>query len=104
MSKKTNKKTEDTSVFLDREEQQIEKALEKGEYESVKDLDKSKKIFEQAARDFRLLNKSKSITLRVNYLDLLRVKAKAKEKNIPYQTLLNVLIHQYVVGREELKL
>ena len=38
------------------------------------------------------------ITTRVAQSDLARLKAKAMEKGIPYQTLLASIIHQYVEG------
>ena len=41
---------------------------------------------------------SKRIHIRVNNKDLLKVKAKAQESNIPYQTLLGTLIHKFAVG------
>jgi len=40
--------------------------------------------------------KSIRITFRVNQGDLVKLKAKAMEKNIPYQTLLSTLIRSYV--------
>jgi len=48
------------------------------------------------------LQKSKPVTLRINQFDLIRVKAKAKRKNIPYQTLLGFLIRQYAQGEYKL--
>lgn len=80
---------------LDTEETRIERELEAGEYTPSKDINKTKKIFESAAKEFQELKKSKRITIRVNQWDLLKVKAKAKRSNIPYQTLLNALISQF---------
>jgi predicted DNA binding CopG/RHH family protein len=83
------------NLVLDKEEQEIEEALEKGKYRSDPDFKKNKKIFEEAAKNFLELRKTKRITLRVKNEDLLRVKAKAERSNIPYQRLLNLLIHKY---------
>ena len=42
------------------------------------------------------------IILRLNLADLYGIKAKAIETGIPYQTLINALIHQYVSGQVKL--
>lgn len=89
---------------LDKEELEIEAALSRGEYRPVKNLSATKKLFQEAARNHNILRKSKRITIRVNYLDLLRVKAKAKQDSIPYQTLLGVLIHRYAADEARIQL
>lgn len=92
------------NLILDKEEQKFEKALTRGEFVSVSDFEKSKKLFKEAARNYKNLQKTKRITIRVNQEDLLNVKAKAKNKRIPYQTLLNTLIHQYAEGQTQIEL
>lgn len=95
---KDNQKNQLKDLRLDKEELSVEEALLIGEYLSVKNQDNSKKIFEEAAKAYRELQKTKRITLRVNNEDLLRVKAKAKKSGLPYQRLISVLIHQYAKG------
>lgn len=56
---------------LDEEEAQLEAALARGEFISVPDLAATKKLFAQAAKHYRALQKSKPITIRVNQEDLL---------------------------------
>ena len=92
------------NIKLNKEEQELEQLLLRGEYKSVKDLKKSVGAFKQAVKDYRLLKKSKPITIRVNQEDLFKVKSKAKKSRIPYQTLLSALIHQYVEGKTRLEL
>jgi len=89
---------------LDKEERAIEKALEKGAFVSVSSLKNSEKLFKEAVENYRELRKSKKITIRVNQEDLIKVRAKAKKRGIPYQTLLNVLIRQYAGGLSQLEL
>ena len=88
-------------VTLDKYEQQIEDALSKGEFTSTSDLDSTKQLFQEAARNFRELQETKSITLRVKKEDLIKVKAKAKRNGIAYQTLISLLIRQYIRGEKE---
>lgn len=92
------------AIKLDREEQELEQILLRGEYKNVKDLKKSVVTFKQAVKKYRLLQKSKPITIRVNQEDLFKVKSKAKMSRIPYQTLLSALIHQFVEGKTKLEL
>ena len=61
-------------------------------------------MFQEAAKNFRQLQETKSITLRVNLEDLIKVKAKAKRNGIAYQTLISLLIRQYIKGETEVNL
>lgn len=90
--------------ILDPEEQLIEDALERGQFESVGNLEETKKMLSDAASRYKMLNTSKPITIRVNQLDLIKLKAKAKAKNIPYQTLLGSLIRDFAAGDYTLKI
>lgn len=92
------------NLVLDEEEQAIEQALERGEYEDAPNLKETKLMLEEAATRYLELNKSKPVTIRINQLDLIKVKARAKAKNIPYQTLLGALIRDYAAGNRKLSL
>ena len=89
-------------LILDEEEKAIEDIAE--EYVSSSDLEQSKKIVEDAALLYVQLNTSKPITLRVKQTDLIKIKAKAKRSNIPYQTLLGAILHDFAENKEEIKL
>lgn len=91
-------------VVLDKYEQEIEDALDKGEFVSVSNLEATNQMFQEAAKNFRQLQETKSITLRVNMEDLIKVKAKAKRNGIAYQTLIGLLIRQYIKGETEVVL
>ncbi len=41
------------------------------------------------------IEKNSKISIRVNEKDLRKVKSKAIEVGVPYQTLINMIIHQY---------
>ena len=86
-------------VRLDDQEKRIEKALEKGEFVSASNLKETKNLFKEAAKNYLEMAKTKRITIRVNNEDLIKVKARAKRNNVPYQTMLNALIRQFVEGR-----
>lgn len=50
-----------------------------------------------AARSY--LTKTRNINIRLSEYDLFCLKRKSAEKNIPYQTILASVIHQYVTGK-----
>jgi len=82
--------------FLDEEEKELYESVERGEWVSVSEEEKEKDLakFRQAYKN--TFGKTKSISLRVNETDLIKLKAKALEQGLPYQTLLGSIIHQYV--------
>ncbi|MDP3948085.1 MAG: hypothetical protein Q8P87_00045 [bacterium] len=91
-------------MVLDKYEQEIEDALDKGVFVSAPNLESTKEMFQEAAKNFRQLQETKSITLRVKIEDLIKVKAKAKRNGIAYQTLISLLIRQYIKGETEVVL
>jgi predicted DNA binding CopG/RHH family protein len=91
-------------LILDKEEQAIEQAIEAGAYTDVARLADSKSLIAEAAKTYTQLNTTKPITLRVNQVDLLRIKAKAKRSSIPYQTLLGAVLHDFATGDRELRI
>ncbi|HEV2403680.1 MAG TPA: hypothetical protein VGS08_05785 [Candidatus Saccharimonadales bacterium] len=89
-------------LILDEEEQAIEKALEDGEFVSDPNFDESKKIIENAAKQYVELNKTRPITLRVKQVDLIKIKVKAERNGLPYQTMLSALLHDFAEGNKSL--
>ncbi len=92
------------NVVLSEDEQLVEQALEEDEYKDAANFEITQQLLADAAAQYQDLNTSKPITIRINQLDLIRVKAKAASGNIPYQTLLGALIHQYAEGEKTLQL
>jgi predicted DNA binding CopG/RHH family protein len=43
--------------------------------------------------------KSTSISLRLNHFDLEKVKEKARESGLPYQTLISMVLHKYITDQ-----
>ena len=101
---KKNNRDPFKDLKLDKEEQLIEEELAKGQYVSARNLKKRKELFMKAVKEFRELRRTKPITIRVNTADLIKVKVKAKENKIPYQTLLSVLIGKYADGKTKIEL
>lgn len=78
---------------LDSEEEEILKAFEEGKLVRVKDFAKEKALLEEAARNTS--KKTKNINIRLSEKDVQKLKAKAIEEGIPYQTLAASILHKY---------
>jgi len=103
MNKKINKKLKE-ELPLDDYERELAAFLKKGEFVSDPRFRETKKMLQEAAKNFLELQKTKRITLRVKNEDIIKVKAKAKRVNIPYQRLLNALIHKYAEGETSIRI
>lgn len=86
------------NLVLDEYEQELEKSIERGEWKRVPNFEKRKKELKLAAHNTLDLRKSKRITFRIKQGDLIRLKVRAEQRSIPYQTLLGALIRDYVEG------
>ena len=84
------------AVQLDKDDREFAKSLESEEW--VSDLTKKeKKQYQEYAR--YSLNKRKRINIRMTERDLKKIRAKAIEEGIPYQSLITMLIHKYNEGK-----
>ncbi len=93
-----------SKLSLDEEEKLIEELIKREEFSELPDFDDTKKILEEAAKQYIQLNTSKRVTIRIKQKDLIKVKARAKRNNIPYQTLLGAVIHDFAEERRELNI
>lgn len=74
---------------LTKDEKLIEDQIDKLKPISKKKKDEINKILSRA-------RKNKSISLRISNYDLDKIKEKAEKVGIPYQTLINSVLHKYV--------
>ena len=77
---------------LDPEEQKILDEVEQGEWLPVKNQAQARKEAMETARN--TLNKTRNINIRLSERDLARLKRKAAEEGIPYQTLASSILHK----------
>jgi len=92
---KKQKHTGLNAPFFDKEEEELMKAVERGEYVAVRSRKESLKFWQAAVRNTL---KKKPITVRVQEQDIERIKVKALEQGIPYQTLVSSILHRYASG------
>ncbi len=79
--------------YLDKEEEELVKIYEQEETESIEDAETMQLLVQTAAKQY--LEKNKNINIRLPYHDIQKIKAKAAESGLPYQTLIASLLHQY---------
>ena len=81
---------------LTQEERALRIAVERGEWRSVKDLEKVRARYQGYAR--ATLKKDRRINIRLSTNDLETLQMLAIEEGIPYQTLIASILHKYVSG------
>lgn len=79
---------------LDTTEEKISQDFEAGKMKPVKNMEKAKKLYRDSAR--AMLQKAKNINIRLSEHDLLKLKARALEEGLPYQTYLASLVHKHL--------
>jgi predicted DNA binding CopG/RHH family protein len=85
---------------LDEYEQDILQSVENGEWESKKNIDE--RLLE--LQSYVKHQKKKAISIRVNENDIYELKKKALENGVPYQNLIQVLIHQFASNKIHLNI
>ena len=82
-------------INLDEYEQDILQSVENGEWES-KDNTNNRLLELQS---YIKHQKKKAISIRVNENDIYELKKKALENSIPYQNIIQILIHQFATNK-----
>lgn len=85
---------------LDEYEQDILQSVENGEWESKKNIDE--RLLE--LQSYIKHQKKKAISIRINENDIYELKKKALENSIPYQNLIQILIHQFATNKIHLNM
>ena len=78
---------------LEKEEQELLDAIERSDFKPIPNLKAEIKRFRAVAK--ATLSRSKNINIRLSERTLHKLKVKAAEKGLPYQTLIASLLHQY---------
>lgn len=86
-------------------ERDLAEALESGEIVS-RPMDKKRmeELQNAAIRKLEEMDVKKQISLKIRESDLQTIKQKAKEVSIPYQNIIQALIHKYATGQITLEI
>jgi len=91
MKKKANAK-------LSAEERRLEAEIERGEWTSVSGLE-LRKLRTEMVDAARAQSKEARVNLRLNHDDVEKIRQKAKQEGIPYQTLIGSVLHKYATDQ-----
>ena len=80
-----------------KEELEIIDYIEEGNPQSIPNVKEKMEAIKTAVKE--KYNKRKAINIKVLESDLEKLKAKALEEGMPYQTLLNSVLHKYITGQ-----
>ena len=83
-------------IKLDKEEADLLRSIEAGEWKSVKNLKEEIKRSQEIAR--ATLRKDRRVNIRISERDLQGLQKRALREGIPYQTLISSVLHKYLAG------
>ena len=81
---------------LDKEEKEILESFERGEWESVPNLEERKAELKEYAQ--ATIRKDKRVNIRISQRDLRELQRIALREGLPYQTLISSILHKFVNG------
>jgi len=85
---------------LDEYEAELLQSVENGEWQSRGDIDKRIKELQSYVKN----QKKKAISIRVSENDIYELKKKALESGIPYQNIIQMLIHQFASNKIQMSI
>ncbi len=85
----------DRRKISDEEERDLIESTERGEWVTVGNIEEQRAFWKQVARR-TLDGKRKRISISIPERDLALLKTRAAEEGMPYQTLINSILHKYV--------
>jgi predicted DNA binding CopG/RHH family protein len=85
---------------LDEYESELLQSVENGEWQSRGDIDKRIKELQSYVKN----QKKKAISIRVSENDIYELKKKALESGVPYQNIIQMLIHQFASNKIQMNI
>ena len=87
-------------INLDEYETDILQSVENGEWQSRGDIENRMKELQSYVKN----QKKKAISIRVGENDIYELKKKALESGVPYQNIIQMLIHQFVSNKIQMSI
>ncbi len=84
-------------MMLDREEKQLLESVEKGEWQSISDLESEADQYQAYVK--ATFRKDKRMNIRISERVLIKLQQEALAEGVPYQTLIGSILHKYISGR-----
>ena len=84
--------------YLDEEERDLDKALNKIDVKKIGNVSKeTQKQFKSAAKEF--LKSEKKMNIRIDPLQLNEIKKRANKEGLKYQSFVKSVLHKYITGQ-----
>jgi predicted DNA binding CopG/RHH family protein len=87
-------------IELDEFETELLQSVESGEWQSKNNKEERLKELQSYIKN----QKKKAISLRLSENDIYELKKKALENSVPYQNLIQMLVHQFVTNKIKLSI
>ena len=87
----------DKRDLTEADERELIESSERDEWATVGNIEAQRAFWKQAARQ-TLDAKRKRISISIPERDLVKLKTRAAEEGMPYQMLINLILHKYVEG------
>ena len=87
-------------INLDEYETELLQSVENGEWQSRGDIDSRMKELQSYVKN----QKKKAISIRVGENDIYELKKRALESGVPYQNIIQMLIHQFASNKIQMSI
>jgi len=87
-------------IDLDEYETELLQSVENGEWQSRGNIDKRMKELQAYVKN----QKKKAISIRISENDIYELKKKALESGVPYQNIIQMLIHQFASNKIQMSI
>jgi len=87
-------------IALDEYETELLQSVENGEWQSRGNIDERMKELQSYVKN----QKKKAISIRVGENDIYELKKKALESGVPYQNIIQMLIHQFASNKIQMSI
>lgn len=89
-------------IYFDQQEKELIDSIENEEWRESGDVTTIKKQFKEALH--KTLKEKRSISIRLPEADIHEIKKKSIQAGIPYQNLIQSLVHKFAIGEIKLGL
>jgi len=84
--------------YIDNEEQELMRSLDDLDLSKIKGDKKNSKLLQKSAKEFVKKEETK-MNIRISSNELDKIKAKAEQEGLKYQTFIKSILHKYITGQ-----
>ena len=84
--------------YIDHEEEELMHSLDNLDLSKIKSDKKNSKLLQKSAKDFVKKEETK-MNIRISSNELDKIKAKAEQEGLKYQTFIKSILHKYITGQ-----